>query len=1286
MVKAKGKYLLATGSNTDWPTVLSNWDLPFARLNTSIYDISGLPLQNDVSLNRNANFTKIDISANAPQLSPFRAYMVDISGLILYNTKFYMDASDNSKIYDIYVDDILGKTSYDTDICANQINAVTMAQAVTSIAEQAFSGLPELTRVNISKTVTTVGNQAFYDCSNLSTLTFEADSLISIIGISAFQNCSSLSSITIPKSLTILGNYAFQDCSGLSTVTFEADSSLNIIGFSSFKNTILEQITIPKSVTELWDSVFQYCSNLSNVTFDASSNLTAIGGSAFQNCTSLPDIVIPKLVEIIRQRVFQDCSQLSNVTFDVSSNLTAIEASAFQNCTSLSGIVIPKLVETIGQSAFQDCSSLSNVTFDVSSNLTAIGDNVFHSCNSLSGIVIPKLVETIGQSAFQNCSGLSNLTFDVSSNLTTIGELAFQNCTSLSDIVIPKSVVSIGEKVFENINNCTIQFESSSNFTQITNQFNGMGSGNTINIPNSVENSVTDISYQAFSKNNIGTGLSVIFENDSPITSISNQIFYQSYITKFNVPQNVATIEESAFQESTLESINISQSVVRIGKNVFYDCSNLEQVIFDVDSKHTHIGESAYNGCTSLKKLYLPPSIEDISSNAFVGSGLEQVYMSEGALSVLNTNTGAGLIFGTNKFFGKDNVQIIDDTIITPIRIQGVNNGTVFDISNSDISGNLTKDDINSMLNSYSISDITSVTSVTIGNRITGINGESFQNCSGLTEIFIPSSVSTIGADAFKNCTDLSNVYMSQLTLDDLNEDGADLSFNSTLDFFGTVNSSVTIHKTRFYTGDDTLAGAVNVLGGATVAVVQVYTVIGTYAFWNAKTLSKVFLSDSITTIGTHAFRICTNLLSVEPKHNHSLQVIGEGAFNGCTNLLSVEFIDNPSIQFIGATAFSNCTSLSTITIPKQISTLKYTFQGCTELKTVTFENNSLLTDIGDYVFHACSKLNTITLPDGLKTIGTAVFYDCTSLSTITLPDGLTTIGSAAFYNCTSLSTITLPNSLTGTIGEYAFAGSGLTSINMSNTSVTTINRYAFSYCTSLSTITLPDSLTGIIGESAFVRSGLVSINMSNTSVTTINRYALSYCTSLSTITLPNSLTGTIGEYAFAGSGVTSINMSNTSVTIIDKFAFSECSQLTTLYFSVPLQRIEEYAFFNCNNIRSPTNSAIIMWRYCKYVGRGAFQSNWNNTYIKAFWFYSYYWGESPSSLVLCQNWNYGRNIDYLGVRLNIFRLLYAYSSPNPVADASLIYASGYDRFFKWSNGNSWNFRMDPVTRTNDPS
>ena len=222
MVKAEGTYLLATGSDTDWTTVLSDWDFTFSLLADSIHDISGLPLQDDVSLNRNTNFTKIDISANSPSLRPFRAYMVDISGLIDDYTKFYMTEDASGKIHDIYVDDILGKTSYDTDICANQIKAVTMAQAVTSIAERAFYALPELKWANIPKTVTEIGSHAFYDCSNLSGATFEAGSQLTSIGEQAFQ-LSSLTSIIIPASVTSIGEDAFIGCSNLSHVTFTGD-------------------------------------------------------------------------------------------------------------------------------------------------------------------------------------------------------------------------------------------------------------------------------------------------------------------------------------------------------------------------------------------------------------------------------------------------------------------------------------------------------------------------------------------------------------------------------------------------------------------------------------------------------------------------------------------------------------------------------------------------------------------------------------------------------------------------------------------------------------------------------------------------------------------------------------------------------------------------------------------------------------------------------------------------------------------------------------------------------
>jgi hypothetical protein len=220
MIKPNGKYLLATANDTDWTSVLTDWGITFSQLNNTIYDISGLPQTDDISLNNTANFNRIDISTNAPQLSPFRAYWVDISGLIEDYTNFYMTEGGSYKINDIYIDGIFGTTSYSLDICGNQIKAITLAQAVTSIADEALLGLPELTRVNVPKTVTTIGDAVFKSCSKLSTITFESDSSLNSIGSYTFDGASSLTSITIPEGVTNIGTEAFYDCSGLLDVTF----------------------------------------------------------------------------------------------------------------------------------------------------------------------------------------------------------------------------------------------------------------------------------------------------------------------------------------------------------------------------------------------------------------------------------------------------------------------------------------------------------------------------------------------------------------------------------------------------------------------------------------------------------------------------------------------------------------------------------------------------------------------------------------------------------------------------------------------------------------------------------------------------------------------------------------------------------------------------------------------------------------------------------------------------------------------------------------------------------
>jgi hypothetical protein len=199
--------------------------------------------------------------------------------------------------------------------------------------------------VIIGGNTTSIGNDAFYCCSNMTNIVIP-DSVTSIDEY-AFASCSSMTNIVIPDSVTSIGEFAFADCVSMTS------------------------IVIPNSVTSIGYGAFNGCSNMTNIVIPDS--VTSIGHGVFHGCSSMTNIVIPDSV-------------------------TSIGGFAFAGCSSMTNIVIPNSVTSIGDSAFNGCSNMTNIV--IPDSVTSIGEFIFYGCSSMTNIMIPNSVTRIREHAF----------------------------------------------------------------------------------------------------------------------------------------------------------------------------------------------------------------------------------------------------------------------------------------------------------------------------------------------------------------------------------------------------------------------------------------------------------------------------------------------------------------------------------------------------------------------------------------------------------------------------------------------------------------------------------------------------------------------------------------------------------------------------------------------------------------------------------------------------------------------------------------------------------------------
>ncbi len=281
---------------------------------------------------------------------------------------------ENGSRYYTYEDGVLYDNTGQVLLCcpAARTGSFVVPDGVEEIAWNAFA-YSQLSSVDITDGVTTIGSSAFYNCYQLRTVNIPGS--VKEIGGAAFYGCSHLQQVDLAQ-VRKLGKRAFQDCKALGTVIAE---NLGVVPQSAFES----------------------CTALTSVKL--SSDINTIGEHAFKNCKALSHITLPAMLTTLNKEAFENCALTS---LELPGSLVTIGERAFKNCKGLTSVTVPDVCVTIDKEAFRECSSLAEV--NLAKGLCFLGDNALRE-TAITTLVIPETVTEIGKKVAEKCKSLTRI-------------------------------------------------------------------------------------------------------------------------------------------------------------------------------------------------------------------------------------------------------------------------------------------------------------------------------------------------------------------------------------------------------------------------------------------------------------------------------------------------------------------------------------------------------------------------------------------------------------------------------------------------------------------------------------------------------------------------------------------------------------------------------------------------------------------------------------------------------------------------------------------------------------
>lgn len=903
------------------------------------------------------------------------------------------------------------------------------------------------------------------------------------------------------------------------------------------------------------------------------TGLTELVNYEFSGCTNLKSITLPSTIKSIGNNAFDGCSSLT--TINIPDSVTSIREAAFRGCSNLSSFT-GKWATSNGRALVLDNKMVAFAPYGytyytIPSTVTSIEAYTFYGCSGLTSITIPANATSIGSYAFYNCSGLNTVV--IPAKISSIGSSAFANCSGLTSIECkPTTAPTGGSSMFLNTSNCDILVPDASvndyrnKWSTYSSRIKGVNSGKAITF---ADDNVRQLCVNKGWDKNGDSQIS--YEEAAALTSLQS-VFAGKTILSFDELKyftGLSTIENMAFDGcSNLKSVTLPPQVTSIGTSAFRNCISLTSI--DIPSSVTSAGYGAFRGCIKLSK--------------FTGNGAAD----------------------------SGRAWILDNHI-------------------------------------YAFAP-SGLTTYTIPNGVTHIEQYTFNACSALTSVVIPESVNTIGAYAFYSCSNLSKIECNPTTPP---AGGSNMFTNTNNCDILVPDASVDDYKAKTY-----WSGYSSRIKGKTTGTLINFAddnvrKICVNSGWDQNGDNKISDWEAAAVKQLLTNFVNSNITSFnELQYFTGLSSINDYAFDNCAALKSITL--PAQLKTIGYQAFVYCSSLTEIEIPNNVTSIgNEAFRECSKLKKFSgkfastdnralINNNSIIafapyglttydipttvTSIGQYAFYGCSGLTSITIPANTTIIGSYAFYNCSGLTKVVIPQNVSTIGASAFYNCSGLTSIECNRTTPPTAGSNMFYGTSNCDILVPDNSVSTYKSKWSAYSSRIKAISTASAITfaddnvrGICvakgwdtnkdnniskSEAAAVTSldgaftGKTIITSFDelqyfTGLSSIEAYAFDGCTGLQSVKLPSQLSSigddafrncaslkeiripdnvkSIGVYVFPNCSSLESAVLPSGLTSISGSLFSNCSKLKSISIPDKVTTIGTYAFYNCSSLTSLT-------------------------------------------------------------------------------------------------------------------